>query len=109
MLSLSPLTVTTGFDVHAASTSVHRGRSLALSSSSRWIRVFASVAGEVAVVAVDHGQAGAHVAGEVEGSSAYWLAAVLIASSAIVCSGTAQRLASVFGHFNRPFVNERWT
>jgi hypothetical protein len=25
------------------------------------------VAGEVAVVAVDHGQAGAHVAGEVEG------------------------------------------
>jgi hypothetical protein len=29
--------------------------------------VLASVAGEVAVVAVDHGQAGAHVAGEVEG------------------------------------------
>jgi hypothetical protein len=29
--------------------------------------VFAAVAGEVAVVAVDHGQAGAHVAGEVEG------------------------------------------
>lgn len=32
-----------------------------------------------------------------------------IASSAIVCSGTARRLASVFGHFKRPFVNERWT
>jgi hypothetical protein len=30
-------------------------------------RVLASVAGEVAVVPVDHGQAGAHVAGEVEG------------------------------------------
>jgi hypothetical protein len=29
--------------------------------------MLASVAGEVAVVAVDHGQAGAHVAGEVEG------------------------------------------
>jgi len=24
-------------------------------------------------------------------------------------SGTARRLASVFGHFKRPFVNERWT
>src|SRR5215204_266062 len=33
-------------------------------------RMFASVAGEVAVVAVDHGQAGAHVAGEVEGGDA---------------------------------------
>jgi hypothetical protein len=32
--------------------------------------VFAAVAGEVAVVAVDHGQAGAHVAGEVEGRDA---------------------------------------
>ena len=32
--------------------------------------MFASVAGEVAVVAVDHGQAGAHVAGEVEGGDA---------------------------------------
>src|SRR5437763_3732301 len=30
-------------------------------------RVLASVAGEVAVVAVDHGQAGAHLAREVEG------------------------------------------
>ena len=29
-----------------------------------------SVAGEVAVVAVDHGQAGAHVAGELEGGDA---------------------------------------
>jgi hypothetical protein len=33
-------------------------------------RVLASVAREVAVVAVDHGQAGAHVAGEVEGGDA---------------------------------------
>ena len=33
-------------------------------------RVLASVAGEVAVVAVDHGQAGAHVAGELEGGDA---------------------------------------
>src|SRR5947208_16250915 len=32
--------------------------------------MFAAVAGEVAVVAVDHGQAGAHVAGEVEGRDA---------------------------------------
>jgi hypothetical protein len=32
--------------------------------------VFASVACEVAVVPVDHGQAGAHVAGEVEGGDA---------------------------------------
>ena len=33
-------------------------------------RVFATVAGEVAVVAVDHGQACAHVAGVVEGGDA---------------------------------------
>src|SRR5215211_7931003 len=33
-------------------------------------RMFATAAGEVAVVAVDHGQAGAHVAGEVEGGGA---------------------------------------
>jgi hypothetical protein len=33
-------------------------------------RMFAPVAGEVAVVAVDHGQAGAHVAGELEGGVA---------------------------------------
>jgi hypothetical protein len=32
-----------------------------------------------------------------------------IASSAIACSGTARRLASVFVHFNRPFVNARRT
>ena len=32
--------------------------------------MLASVAGEVAVVAVDHGQAGAHVAGELEGGDA---------------------------------------
>jgi hypothetical protein len=30
-------------------------------------RVVASVAGEMAVVAVDPGQAGAHIAGEIEG------------------------------------------
>jgi hypothetical protein len=33
-------------------------------------RVLAAVAGEMAVVAVDHGQARAHVAGEVEGEDA---------------------------------------
>jgi hypothetical protein len=33
-------------------------------------RVLAAIFGEVAVVAVDHGQAGAHVAGEVEGGEA---------------------------------------
>jgi hypothetical protein len=33
-------------------------------------RMLASVAREVAVGAVDHGQAGAHVAGEVEGGDA---------------------------------------
>ena len=33
-------------------------------------RVFAAVAGEVSVVAVDHVQAGAHVAGEIEGGDA---------------------------------------
>jgi hypothetical protein len=33
-------------------------------------RVLAAVLGEVAVVAVDHGQAGAHVAGQVEGRDA---------------------------------------
>ncbi|MGH3085043.1 MAG: hypothetical protein ACRDNP_13530 [Gaiellaceae bacterium] len=32
--------------------------------------MLASVAGEVAVVAVDHGQAGAHVAGQLEGGDA---------------------------------------
>src|SRR6266540_3501478 len=33
-------------------------------------RVVASVAGEMPVVAVDHGQAGAHVTGEIEGRDA---------------------------------------
>jgi hypothetical protein len=33
-------------------------------------RVLAAVAGEVAVMAIDHRQAGAHVAGEVEGRDA---------------------------------------
>src|SRR5438552_10373164 len=33
-------------------------------------RMLASVAGEVALMTVDHGQAGAHVAGEVEGGDA---------------------------------------
>ena len=46
------------------------GRSPALSVVEQADRVLASVAGEVAVVAVDHGQAGAHVAGEVEGGDA---------------------------------------
>ncbi len=32
--------------------------------------VLSSVAGEVAVVAVDHGQAGAHVSGQIEGRDA---------------------------------------
>ena len=32
--------------------------------------MLASVPGEVAVVAVDHGQAGAHVAGQIEGGDA---------------------------------------
>jgi len=32
--------------------------------------MLASVAGEVAVMTVDHGQAGAHVAGEIEGGNA---------------------------------------
>jgi hypothetical protein len=125
-------------------------------------RMLASVSSEVAVVAIDHGQPAAHVAGEVEGGDAgterkggecvseivdpaqgldpgrqlrglpLAVAEVVqvevatrsarstreacpldrwrsIASSAIVCSGTARRLASVFGHFSRPFVNERWT
>src|SRR6266498_1157598 len=38
-------------------------------------RVFASVAGEVAVVAVDHRQAGAHVTGEIEARDAGTLGA----------------------------------
>ena len=32
-----------------------------------------------------------------------------IVSSAIVCSGTVRRLASILVHFNRPLVNERRT
>jgi hypothetical protein len=124
--------------------------------------MLASVAGEVAVVAVDHDQAGAHVAGEVEGRDAgtqregregvseivdpprridagglpcrsplvgaevvdvevaapppgnssgeplrSWIR--LSASSARACNGTARMLASVFGIFSSPRVNERRT
>jgi hypothetical protein len=67
---LPVLTADPGFDVHAASTSVHGSNSAALSASRSLIACSPSVAGEVAVVAVDHGQAGAHVAGEVEGGDA---------------------------------------
>jgi hypothetical protein len=70
MFPLSRLASVAGFDVHAASTSVHRGRCPALNSSSRRIRMLASVAREVTVMAVDHGQAGAHVAGQIEGGNA---------------------------------------
>ncbi len=35
-----------------------------------------------------------------------WAAGVRSHSSAIACSGTARRLASVLVHFSRPFVNE---
>jgi hypothetical protein len=55
------------FGVHRASTNVHRGRVELVEQPDR---VLAAVAGEVAVVAVDHGQAGAHVAGELEGGDA---------------------------------------
>jgi len=56
-----------GFSVHRASTNVHRGDAVAVEEADR---VLAAVAGEVAVVAVDHGQACAHLAGEVEGGDA---------------------------------------
>jgi hypothetical protein len=53
------------FDVHRASTAW----TLALIrvGVEELDGVFASVAGEVGVVAVDHRQAGAHIAGEIEG------------------------------------------
>ena len=53
--------------VHRASTSVHGG---GVELVEEVDRVLAAVAGEVPVVAVDHGQAGAHVAGELEGRDA---------------------------------------
>jgi hypothetical protein len=57
--------------VHGTSTNVHRTVENALIERvEKPDRVLASVAGEVAVVAVDHGQAGTHVAGEVEGGDA---------------------------------------
>src|SRR4029450_3718537 len=62
-----PLSVTARyprFGVHRASTNVHRRRVKVVEQLNR---VLAAVAGQVAVVAVDHGQAGAHVAGELEG------------------------------------------
>ena len=124
--------------------------------------MFASVAGEVAVMAVDHRQAGAHVAREIEGGDTgtkregcegvpkivdppegldadgelSWsplagakvvqveVAAALTrkdsrdspsarsrsrASIALVWSGTARRLASVFGSLSSRLVNERRT
>jgi hypothetical protein len=59
MLSVSTLAAATGFGVHAAPTSVHRGHWPTLSSSQEADRMFASVAGKVTEVAVDHGQADA--------------------------------------------------
>jgi hypothetical protein len=58
---LTVLTASCSCDVHPAST-VDVGRHSLVEQLDRVL-----VAGEVAVVAVDHGQAGAHVAGEVEG------------------------------------------
>ena len=49
------------FDVHAESTSVHRSNG-GVGCVEELDRVLASVAGEVAVMAIDHRQAGAHVA-----------------------------------------------
>jgi uncharacterized protein YcfJ len=56
-----------GLSVHRASTNVHRRHAEVVEEANR---VLAAVAGEVAVVAVDHGQAVAHVAGELEGGDA---------------------------------------
>jgi hypothetical protein len=66
-ISLSSSAASSPISVHRASTSVHHGRVEVVEQADR---VLASIAGEVAVVAVDHGQAGAHVAGEVEGGDA---------------------------------------
>jgi hypothetical protein len=68
MFPLSESTTIDDSDVHAASTNVHRFVSVALSVSRSRI-VFAAVAGQVAVVAVYHRQAGAHVAGQIEGGN----------------------------------------
>jgi hypothetical protein len=54
VIPLAPLASPAAFDVHAASTSVHRGRCLALSSSSSPIACSRAVAREVTVMAVDH-------------------------------------------------------
>ena len=64
---LSSSAASSFLSVHRASTNVHRGRAEVVEEADR---VFSAVAGEVAVVAVDHGQAGAHVAGELEGGDA---------------------------------------
>ena len=55
--------------LHAASTIVHRCSSDALRASSNGVRARAR-RGRGGRVAVDHGQAGAHVAGEIEGGDA---------------------------------------
>jgi hypothetical protein len=54
VVPLAPLASPAAFDVHAASTSVHRGRCLALSLVKQPDRMLASVAREVTVIAVDH-------------------------------------------------------
>jgi hypothetical protein len=61
-----------GLNVQRASTNVHRG---GVERVEKLDRVFAAVAGEVAVVAVDHAQARAHAAGELEGGDAALLVA----------------------------------
>jgi hypothetical protein len=53
--------------VHRASTNIHRG---GVERVEQPDHVLASVAGEVAVVTVDHGQACTHVTGELEGGDA---------------------------------------
>jgi hypothetical protein len=54
VVPLAPLASPAAFDVHAASTSVHRGRCLALSLVKQPDRMLGSVAREVTVIAVDH-------------------------------------------------------
>ena len=53
--------------VHRASTNVHRREVETVEEADR---VLTPVARQMAVVAVDHGQAGAHEAGELEGRDA---------------------------------------
>ena len=56
-----------GLSVHRVSTNVHGAGAVAVKEADC---MFSSVAGEVSVVAVDHGQAGAHVARKLEGGEA---------------------------------------